>query len=179
MKSPARYENFLRENGYDVAARIARVDADGDCLFHAVARTVRKQRYSARFLRQLVASSALVSHPLLRSSCEQWKTMAEMGIEDFKFYSALTKYSLPLGKRARQRLHKRLLDPALYWGDEYALRVLSLLLRRRIVVICHNEDKGRSVLSLRVNRPRTRRYDDVFLVLRHEHYSALLVRAKS
>ena len=152
--------------------RIVNVPSDGDCLFWAIAHSMAHE-HTNQSLRRLVAQSVLFDHPLLLTSCAHWKNLCEV-VEDFQFYRNLRKEPLPLSPQNKKKLYQNLMNADLYWGDEYALTVLAVLLRRNLYVFRKETNGG---LTLTRKRPISRRHDPVFVYLAGLHYFGLHMEA--
>jgi len=154
-----------------VVDRIQNVSGDGDCLFSSLS-LVCGGTHSATSLRRLVAKTVLLSHRLLDEACKMWKQLAPSELPDFNFYRGLEDEPLPLSANAQRRLATSMLDRALYWGDDYSLSVLSVLMRRKICVVCvHNRQA-----TLHVKRPVSELNPPAFVLLVGDHYQAVFVR---
>jgi hypothetical protein len=106
---------------------------NGDCLFHALAAALResdKATASHTALRQVVARTMLAPSRATEAALVAWMSMVEAGLGDEVPHAApLAAAYHRQGRRfTRADLHTlyaRMLDPRLYWGDEYAIRVLE------------------------------------------------------
>jgi hypothetical protein len=166
------------------------VPGDGNCLFAALAHIVldrvsRGRRWSegeadkmvtsvAQLLRSKVAGRVLsgtdadadgvvgVWHKLWKSAVREKN--AELQVE----FRHMSNVGYPLTALDRRILFRNMMNPAIYWGDEFALRSLEQLLQCRLCVI----DSTLRVIRREPGPPQ--RPDFIaFLLLRNQHYQPL------
>lgn len=142
-------------------------------MFHAISRGVNGVR-SARDLRKYVAASVTVRHPLRDTALECWRAGASVAdLPDYRFFAPLGAKDV-LRSRDFHKLAMRMMRPRLYWGDDYALEVLSTLLMRRIIVVRVGEH-----VTMAVKRPRVESGCPIVVMLQDEHYYAVSYRTKT
>lgn len=121
--------------------------ADGDCLFESVRQILDHSttlRLSNRYLRSVVARSIVdVSDEHARNALQFWHTLfSEMQREgtgeylhEFAFMHPAAGRRWPLSASVVAKISDAMMQRNLYWGEEYALRVLERQMKVRMVVL--------------------------------------------
>lgn len=110
---------------------------NGDCLFHAVSRALREggvATTSHSALRQLVARSVLQPGRQALSAMTAWMGMVQAGMgaevpHALAVYPSYVRQGRRLTPANLHALYAAMMDPRLYWGDEYAIQVLERAFR--------------------------------------------------
>ncbi len=154
--------------------------APGDCLFASVATLMRDEpdAPSAGRLRAIVAESVL--SPANRATVDLWADIARCAkasgdaamLRDYAHALPLADARLPRAQ-ALILVRTRMLMPAYYWGDEYALRTLSRALGVGFVVVSRRADGARRRLQIPDGRAAASVGAWAFLWFAGDHYSPL------
>lgn len=154
-----------------IVIRTGHATGDGSCLFHSIAQ-FHAVGMSAKELRQTVAACVLDENYWSTSACESWQQSALAGLEEGAFYRDFARFTVPLSLAQRRKLSRRMNTTA-YWGDHYALKMLSIVLKRRflVVAVCDNQ--------LRVSSVGEESLPPEWLLLENMHYSPLFVSRRS
>ena len=110
----------------------------GDCLFDSLSFGLCQSNIerSATDLRAKVARAAQRSRAA--STLEFWRDVLENGDEEtrheYRFAAPLSESGLPRDVAMRE-LFDNMMDPVLYWGDEFALQTLASLFHTRFLIV--------------------------------------------
>lgn len=134
----------------------------GDCLFHACAAALteaaslatkaetingpeagNKIHVTAAHLRHLVARSIMTPTPTVLSTLATWMQLIEAGLhEDAPQAASVYQRYLAQGKKLTRAdlccVAQAMLDPGIYWGDEYAIDVIQRTFNCAILVYNRN-----------------------------------------
>jgi hypothetical protein len=105
----------------------------GDCLFHACAAALTEisgVAVTATHLRRLVAQSITSPTESVLSTLSTWMELVDAGMaEDVPQATCVHKQFLAQGRKLTRadlfRVAQAMMDPGIYWGDEYAIDVLQ------------------------------------------------------
>lgn len=105
----------------------------GDCLFHACAAALTEASdipVTATHLRRLVSQSVIIPTERVLSTLGTWMQLVEAGMgQDVPQALPVFPRYLAQGRKLTMadlhRVSQAMMDPATYWGDEYAIDVLQ------------------------------------------------------
>lgn len=131
------------------AYRLVRTAANGDCLFHSVRLCMmsvlgRPGAPTSRQLREAVARTVLDRRDATAQvALVVWRDVLRdaiaMGDRDlylnYAHARALLRDHEPFGQHARQAVYDAMCQSSIYWGDEYALKVLERITGMTLVVV--------------------------------------------
>lgn len=166
-------KHFFSVNCPEVQVEVVQVPKDGNCFFHSVAALIPD--YTADRLRGMVAQSVVACQTrLVEDACELWQAACQAKMSDFNFYAPFSEFKLPLTHDQLVRLSD-VLNSSKYWGDHFALNVLSIALQVKFVVFSLSGNKCPEVTVV------GKRGEALCLMLDQDiqHYSALKTSAKT
>ncbi len=196
---PAWLPRDAAERGY----ALVQTRGNGDCLFESVSvalsTAMRGRPYTPTHLRKAVARTVTdASDRRASAALSAWRSMLEGAVrssddhDDGEMLRQVAHaYPLlfdadPPGPRTRKEVSRLMLDPAVYWGDQYAVEVLERCLDVRIVVLVPSAwEQGtrepscegacvRAMPSCWFDAGGARRRWHLLLVLEGMHYSPLV-----
>lgn len=172
------------------------VPGDGNCLFTSLShvlldRLARGRRWAqgdferqvaavARLLRSRVAARVLdaadaEADQVVATWHKLWKgAVREKNAELQVEFRHMSNVGYPLTALDRRILFRNMMRPAIYWGDEFALRSMERLLHCRLCVI----DASLRVIRREPGPPQQPHFV-AFLLLRNQHYQPLRTMPES
>lgn len=142
-----RHANTLKPWKWRSGYHTLSTTSNGDCLFHAVhlalLTPLGREAYTSFELRHNVARTVLNERDAIAlAAMHAWREALRLCGEDqvllleygFALPLSHLKNDREIDTHTRQKLFVNMLDPRIYWGDQYAICVLQRLLNVRIVV---------------------------------------------
>lgn len=152
----------------------------GDCLFHACAAALTEAsgvHVTASHLRRLVAQSITQPTQAVLSTLTTWMELVDAGMqEDVPQAVAIHPQFLAQGRKLTRadlfRVAQAMMDPGIYWGDEYAIDVLQRTFHCGILVY------DRHMVRHGHDAPTGAQFY-IPLLYHREHYDLLRYRGRS
>lgn len=167
---------------------VVRTRANGDCLFDSVSHCLNSigLSFSPHYLRQVVAYSILdVQSATAKNIVQQWyqlyhQLMSPDGdkslLREYAFMQPAHHQPLPLSLSTLSLISRQMMQPALYWGEEYALRVFERQLQVRFLIweqVEGNRFRLHTPLDHNDLRGDYRPTHYILLYLQQKHYQPL------
>lgn len=152
-----RLQRLVDANALNFTVRfVTDVPGDGDCLFSSIS---VHSGHNPHLLRKVVAKSVLYDHGLRDTAFEFWQDVCASSLGDeFDFFRPFCGNKIDV-----EILSRRMMDRSLYWGDHYALQVLSQIMQRTIVVLSHFDSVAKII-------PPVQRHCMIVIWLYDDHY---------
>lgn len=124
--------------------RLKKTNPNGDCFFESISIMLNSVNYNITTsqVRKVVADSILLQTDYSNHAIQNWleifNATDDLDIQrEMAFMYVLETTSWPLPKEDLYRLSDALNDKNLYWGDQYAVNVVSTQTKLKICVICY------------------------------------------
>lgn len=167
---------------------LVQTNGDGNCFFQSVhigLKSIVENPYSIYELRNEVAMSIKEDRKEGLQALDTWKVLLHYAIQEKdqalqkEFAHALPLVKGDISESSIQHVYENMLDPNLYWGDQYALNILELRLNVKLIVLKKSVTMPPRLVIQRNIVHEERHYRPMYciiLFLHNEHYMPLIHR---